>query len=240
MAVAASPAPNAMISTSRVPQTAWANRSWPYAVVPNGCALDGPRLRPYTSAFGWSRAMAQGKIATRQKNASRMLPAVAFRFDRMARAIRVRAAECGRPRAAGSAAAMAVGPAVPAGSSGPPGPTGVRIMAIASPRGPGAWIEQRRGHVGQQDGHQDRHGDQQEQRLHQRVVLVLHRLEQHEAHTGVVEDVLDQDRAADDEPERHGEAGEVRQDRVAGGVVVHDPAPRQSLGPRPPDVVLGQ
>jgi hypothetical protein len=70
--------------------------------------------------------------------------------------------------------------------------------------------------------------------LHERVVLALHRLQEHEADAGVVEDVLDQDRAADHEPERHREAGQVRQDRVAGGVVEHDPPAGQALGPGHP------
>ena len=44
--VAASPTTNAMIITSRVPQTSWAHMSWPCAVVPSRWAVDSP-------SFGW-------------------------------------------------------------------------------------------------------------------------------------------------------------------------------------------
>ena len=86
--------------------------------------------------------------------------------------------------------------------------------------------------------HSDR--EQHEQRLHQRVVGVLHRVVEQVAQARVVEDVLDQDRAGDHEAERHREAGQVGQHGVARGVVEHDPSVGQTLGPTHPHVVLGQ
>src|ERR1700742_2206095 len=166
--------------------------------------MDGPTLRRYTSAFGLSWAMAHGKIATRMNRTRITVPAVALWLERMARPTPPTAAGRRRPPPVGSAATRAASGA-PASS----GPTGARIIAIGSPRRPGPRVEQRGGDVRQQDGHQHGHRDQQEQGLHERVVLVLDRLQQHVADPGVVEDVLDEDGAADDEAERHREAGEI-------------------------------
>ena len=80
----------------------------------------------------------------------------------------------------------------------------------------------------------------EEQPLHERVVVVPDGVQQAIPDALVVEDVLDQDRAADHESERHGEASEVRQDRVACPVVDHDRERRQALSPGHPDVVLGE
>ena len=64
--------------------------------------------------------------------------------------------------------------------------------------------------VGGEDRGQHRDDDQQEEPLHEGVVLVLDRLQEHPADARVVEDVLDEDRAGDDEAERHREPGQVR------------------------------
>ena len=105
---------------------------------------------------------------------------------------------------------------------------------------PGPRVEPGDRDVAEQDG--DQHGDreQHEQRLHQRVVGVLHGVVEQVAQAGVVEDVLDQDRAGDHEAERHREPGQVGQERVAGRVRVMILRFGQALGPAHPDVVLGQ
>ena len=89
---------------------------------------------------------------------------------------------------------------------------------------PRAGVEQRRRRRRRRGSQEHRDDDQQEERLHERVVLVLDGLQEHAADARVVEDVLDEDGAADDEAERHREAGEVGQDRVAPGVLPHDRA----------------
>src|SRR5438309_1137157 len=60
------------------------------------------------------------------------------------------------------------------------------------------------------------------------------------ASTGIVEDDLDENRAAEDESKRHRETGEVRQDGVPARVVEHDAHGRQAFGSRNLDVVLGE
>src|SRR5437588_8515272 len=91
--------------------------------------------------------------------------------------------------------------------------TRLTLMCPSLP-GPRPGVEPRGQKVRGEDGDQDRHGDKQEERLHQRKVLVVHGLEQHVADSRIVEDDLDQDRAADDKPQRHREARQVGQDRV--------------------------
>src|SRR3954470_10724883 len=69
----------------------------------------------------------------------------------------------------------------------------------------GARVEQRVRHVRQQVGDQHRDGDDQEDALHQRVVVRADGLEELEAHPRVGEYDLDQQRAADDEAQRQRE-----------------------------------
>ena len=63
---------------------------------------------------------------------------------------------------------------------------------------------------------------QQHQRLQQRIVLVLDRLTHEPAEARVVEDRLDEDRAAEHAAEGEREAGDAGQQRVAGGVPQRD------------------
>src|SRR6201996_2292109 len=120
--------------------------------------MDGPTPRWYTSAVGLSWAITHGKMASRMNTTRITVPAVALRLVRIARPSRPKAAVRRRFPPAGRVAARAASGA-PASS----GPTGARIIAIGSPRRPGARVEQGGGDVGQQDGHQHRHRDQQEQ-----------------------------------------------------------------------------
>src|SRR3954447_21603784 len=90
---------------------------------------------------------------------------------------------------------------------------------------PGAGVDDRVQHVDAEVRAEHGEGDDQEDRLHQCVVLVLHRLQQREADAGVGEHRLRHDRPAHHEPERGREPGDARQDRVAGRVGDHDPAP---------------
>src|SRR5689334_471038 len=60
-----------------------------------------------------------------------------------------------------------------------------RIAIFASGLFPGAWIQDRGQHVGSEDGEEHRERDHQEQRLHQRVVLAVHGLQEREPKTRV-------------------------------------------------------
>src|SRR5713101_3728169 len=193
--VVASPATNAMISTFLAPHTSCANMSCPYAVVPSRWAVDGPRRLLAASALGLSWAITPGKSETRMNTTSSTVPAVALRLERTARAIR--ASAC----VAGGTDCPAAGLVAGSWPGGPSVETPEMGMDMALPRRPGPRVKQRRGDVGEQDRQQHRQRDEQEQGLHQRVVLTLHRLQQHEAEARVVEHVLDQDGAADHEAE---------------------------------------
>src|SRR4051812_37092974 len=68
----------------------------------------------------------------------------------------------------------------------------------------GARVEEQVGHVGEQVGDQHRDRDDQEDALHQRVVVGPHGLEELEPDARIREDDLDQQGAADDEAQRQG------------------------------------
>src|SRR5215469_1869316 len=61
------------------------------------------------------------------------------------------------------------------------------LIAMALPRVPGPWVEQCGRYIREQDRHQHGDRDQQEERLHQRIVLVVDSVEQPVADALVVE-----------------------------------------------------
>src|SRR4051812_4839652 len=203
MKVASTPTTTPISSDCRVPQTSWPKTSWPNAVVPSRWCADGARLSSYCRALG-SRTEVNncGTTARIVKIVSSTTPTAAFPFVRTARST----APPGRCRRGWVS--------TPVGAS--------KVAVIRSGAFPHARIEPRGDEVTDQDGEQHRDGDQQEQRLHQREVLVVDRVEQHVAQAGIVVDVLHENRAADDEAERHGEPGQVGQHCVPRGVAVHD------------------
>src|SRR6266542_164882 len=70
------------------------------------------------------------------------------------------------------------------------------------------------------DDHAD--GENDEDRLGERVVVAEHRLLERVAGAGIAEDVLDEDESSDRAREQRGEAVERRQDRVPARVPCHD------------------
>src|ERR1044071_2554229 len=64
---------------------------------------------------------------------------------------------------------------------------------------PGAGVERGVDEVGEDVRYQHGQGDDEEAALHERVVLGVHRVEEHEADALVAEDHLHDERAADDE-----------------------------------------
>ena len=77
--------------------------------------------------------------------------------------------------------------------------------------------------VGDEVRHEHSQCDDQEDALHERVVVGGDGVVEGEADARVGEDDLHEQRPRDDEAEREGEARQVRQDGVAGGVGHHDP-----------------
>src|SRR5438067_1344775 len=203
-AVAKTPATTASSSDSRVLQTSCEKMSCPLAAVPRRCWIDGGSRASNCSECGSYGARTGAKIDTTVKSSSTASPASALRLDmRLEKTLR-------RTPARGSTGS-AISWLASAG-------TAIALRRLASP-----WIEPGGQHVGDQHRHQHRHGDEQEQRLHQREVLAVDGLQQHEAEPRVVEDDLDEDRAADHKSERHRESGEVGQDGVASCVLQHYP-----------------
>src|SRR5205823_3962570 len=80
--------------------------------------------------------------------------------------------------------------------------------------------------------------EHEQQRLRQRVVVAERRLLERVPGTGIAEDELDEDHAADRGRELRGEAVQRRQDRVARRVPRHDAAVAEALGVRHRHVVL--
>src|SRR3954449_3102416 len=221
-AVATRPASRPTNITPREPTKTWLKMSCPRCVVPNQCLPDGAWIRSLLRADGSYGATHGPMIAIRQKNASTTRPVAAFGF----------ATNRNRRR-------LARAPEV-TGTSGPSGVTAVMVVVAADTSAllPGTRVEEQVGDVGQQVGHQHRQRDHQEHALHQRVVLGADGLEQVVADPGVGEDDLDQVPAADDEAQRQRETGDVRQQRVAGGVADHHAALGQAFRVRDGDVVL--
>ena len=77
-----------------------------------------------------------------------------------------------------------------------------------------------------------REREDEQERLHERVVVAERRLLDREPDAGVAEDDLDEDEPADGAREEGGEAGQRRQDRVAGRVAGHHLAVLEALGVR--------
>src|SRR5690606_27654226 len=69
--------------------------------------------------------------------------------------------------------------------------------------------------IGQKIGNDDGERDHQKNALHDRVVPLGDAIEEHAADALVLEDRFDQDRTADDEPNRNRELGKEGQDGVA-------------------------
>src|ERR1700694_4432647 len=115
--------------------------------------------------------MTGARIATSAKPLSKMNPASALRLE-----TRARATLPTTPDGAASGADWVGAASV------------TTLIAISLLRGlPRARVEPGGEEVGRQHGDQDRHGDQEEERLQQREVLVVDGLQEHEAQPGVVE-----------------------------------------------------
>src|SRR5580658_7195979 len=152
-----------------------------------------------------------GKTARTTKNSSKIAPAVPLRERKRARA--------NLPLALWVSLRLIMG------------------SALTCLSGPG--IDDHRDHVGREHAEHDGNGNEQEYGLHERVIQPLYRGQQQGPEARVVEDVLDDDGAGDDEAERHRESGEVGEDGVPPDVSPHDPPRLQALGARRADVVLG-
>src|SRR5450631_4781548 len=151
--------------------------SCPKAVVPSRCCRDGVRLTSKARSCGsCTEVKSCGKAASTQKIRKMTSPAMALRLLRMA----VTTDPPGRPLGTRGALELALAAAL------------AITAVIASPVGPGAGIERESREVADQHRQQDGDGDQQEQRLHQRVVDVDRRVVQLVAQARVVERVLDQ------------------------------------------------
>src|ERR1700760_606540 len=164
--------------------------SWPSAVVPSRWpSWPGGMAGAKASRFG-SRTEVNscGTTAKIRKITKMIRPVSAFGLRRRLRS----APPLRRLVGAGSATAAVVSSAV-----------------TGSPLGPGARVEPRRGEVADQYRDQHRDREEHEQHLHQRVVGVADRVVEQVAQARIVEDVLDEDRAGDEESECHREAGRV-------------------------------
>ena len=194
------PAAKAMMSDCRAPQMSCEKTSWPKEVVPSQWAGRGREVRS-------RRSRRSGCTA---------------RSDRGRRRARGRtAAGAGPPSPCGCGAARArrCRPAARAGSRpGVAAPCGCRQSLPSAPRFqadlrlcevvgvalsrhggrlelPRPRVEDGREHVADEQAEQHREGDEQEQRLHERVVEAFDRAEQEVPEPWIVEDVLDEDGA---------------------------------------------
>src|SRR3954469_16217383 len=188
----------------------WEKTSWPICVVPSRWLHDGSRLGAYAVAWGSSGAISPGNTATNAIKSRITAPATAFRLRRTARRNR-----------RGTTRSPAAGVSVRAGSAAG-SPTAISRL-------PCARIEHGRDQV--RDEHADEHGErvEEEQALHERQVVIRRGGVEQVAEPGVGEQVLDHDRPAEHVSELHRESRQVREDRVARGVVVHDAPVREPL-----------
>src|SRR5690348_10579779 len=162
--VAPMPAPSAMSSDSRVPKTSCEKMSWPVPVVPRRCAREGCSIWPNWSDWGSYGAITGARIARRTKKPNTLSPASALRLRVSARS-RAPAA----PRRPETGGALT-------GTWSVTTRTAIGLALLPRPR-----IQQSGQHVGREDREEDRERDHQEQGLHQRVVLTVHRLQEREA-----------------------------------------------------------
>src|ERR1700733_12000138 len=127
----------------------------------------------------------------------------------------------------------------PSGARGLPAGDGcvgaVSGAAIADP-----WVERAVGDVGGQVADHGGHADDQRPAEHHREVVGERGLPEQQAHAGEVEYRLRDDRAGHDIRKRQPENGDHRQQRVAQHMTGQHQPLRHALGPRHPDVVLGQ
>jgi hypothetical protein len=94
--------------------------------------------------------------------------------------------------------------------------------------------------VGEQVDQDDEEGEHERRPLDDRVVACRHRVHEEPADARNGEDVLDQNRAADQEREIDAEDDDERNDRVAEDVPAQDGEPADPLDPRGVDEVAGK
>src|SRR5262245_54875895 len=215
-------------SVRRVLQISCEKTSWPSCVVPSRWADDGPSFGGKAVACGSSGAIRPGNTATNTMTSRITAPTIALRLCRTARVKRRGSVLTSVSSVLSSASGSGRGSAIRVLEAG-----SVAISRLSRTR-----IEHRSDQV--RDQHADQHGErvEEEEPLHQRQVVVGRRRVEEIAEAGIREQVLDHDRAAQHITELHREPGQVGENGVARGVVVHDPPARQPLGPGCLHIVL--
>src|SRR3954464_13013282 len=223
MAVASAAAAAPRSNDRRAPTTTWEKMSLPWSVGPNRWCHDGAwRVARMLKSFGWSTEISGAINAITMTNASIARPVhdLGLRTSSSSQP-----GILNRPRRRG----IAAGGSSAIGSS----------CVISSPSArPQPWVEDEVEHVHDQVREDHAHGQHDEERLGERIVVAEHRLLERVAGTGVAEDVLDEDESADGAREQRREPVERRQDRVAPGVARHHAAVGQALCVRHRHVVL--
>src|SRR6188508_350708 len=218
MSAEIAPAQKPMSSEIRAPAMRRSSMFAPPPSVPRGHSLLGGAKTGPTFAFGSSPTMSVLKIARKTKTARMPTATSADLFRRtgavMARHLRERV---------GDGASSACGAPVWTGL----------IRSLLHPR-----VEPEVEEVGEEVENDHRQGEQEERRLQHRIVALVDRLDDQEPDARVREDVLNGDRAADDEPERQRNEGDYREHRVAEPVLPDRRPVREAFCPRGEDVVL--
>src|SRR5439155_13942716 len=99
------------------------------------------------------------------------------------------------------------------------------------------WVERRVDDVCEQVDQDDEEGEDEGRPLDDRIVARRHRVDEQPADSGDGEDVLDQDRAADQEREVDSEDDDERRNRIAEDVTPEYGEPTDPLDPRRVDEV---
>src|SRR6187200_1169728 len=214
------PAQKPISSEIRAPAMSRSSMFAPPPSVPSGHSLLGGAKTGPTFAFGSSPTISGLKIARKTKTARMPTATIADLFRRTGAAIARHLSE-----RVGDGASSACGAPVWTGLT----------RSLLHPR-----VESEVEEVGEQVEEDHRQREQEECRLQHRIVALVDRLDDEESDARVREDVLDGDRAADDEPERQRDERDDREHRVAEPVLPHRRPVREPLRPRGEDVVLAE
>src|SRR5918911_4713930 len=112
------------------------------------------------------------------------------------------------------------------------------LSQISSSAIPDTRIDKPVGDVNQQVEDQDQGGDEGRDAEQERLVAIERGVDQVSSKPRQVEDLLDDDRPADDEGQRRACKAHDGEESAAQGVTEDDRSLAQALGPRRPDVIL--
>src|SRR5579859_384978 len=200
-----------MISETRPPEMISLSMSMPPSSQPSQCFADGGANTAQVRAVVEYGAMTGAASASTTKNTMMNRPSeAAFRSSTAWRISPPRLLETWPARPA--SVAMALTAYLPLAC------VNNQARSLADPR-----VELEIGQVGEQVQHHDGHGKHQEPALQHRVVALVDRLPERLADARPGEDVLDQDRAADDPADRERDQRRDRQQRVPHYVPGDDP-----------------